>query len=87
MILVHWTGPTNYPLSGDEAAALFIERIQSDMRRQARGSISSISPGRVVARLSRLRAGGRANDARSISVRAIRPVSTIAEQTAGFDPR
>jgi trans-aconitate methyltransferase len=27
LILVHWTGPTNYPLSGDEAAALFIERI------------------------------------------------------------
>jgi hypothetical protein len=26
VILVHWTGPTNYPLSGDEAAALFIER-------------------------------------------------------------
>jgi Nodulation protein S (NodS) len=28
VILVHWTGPTDYPLSGDEAAALFIERIQ-----------------------------------------------------------
>ena len=27
VILVHWTGPTNYPLSGDEAADLFIERI------------------------------------------------------------
>jgi cyclopropane fatty-acyl-phospholipid synthase-like methyltransferase len=27
VILVHWTGPTNYPLSGDEAAALFIERV------------------------------------------------------------
>jgi cyclopropane fatty-acyl-phospholipid synthase-like methyltransferase len=27
VILVHWTGPTNYPLSGDDAAALFIERI------------------------------------------------------------
>ncbi len=27
VILVHWTGPTNYPLSGNEAAALFIERI------------------------------------------------------------
>ncbi|HEV7478829.1 MAG TPA: class I SAM-dependent methyltransferase [Roseiarcus sp.] len=27
VILVHWTGPTDYPLSGDEAAALFIERI------------------------------------------------------------
>jgi hypothetical protein len=25
--LVHWTGLTNYPLSGDEAAALFIERL------------------------------------------------------------
>jgi cyclopropane fatty-acyl-phospholipid synthase-like methyltransferase len=24
VILVHWTGPTDYPLSGDEAAALFI---------------------------------------------------------------
>jgi cyclopropane fatty-acyl-phospholipid synthase-like methyltransferase len=29
LILVHWTGPTNYPLSGDEAAALFIERMGS----------------------------------------------------------
>jgi cyclopropane fatty-acyl-phospholipid synthase-like methyltransferase len=29
VILVHWTGLTNYPLSGDEAAALFIERIGS----------------------------------------------------------
>jgi cyclopropane fatty-acyl-phospholipid synthase-like methyltransferase len=28
VILVHWTGPTNYPLSGDHAATLFIERIQ-----------------------------------------------------------
>src|SRR3984885_2294848 len=27
VIMVHWTGLTNYPLSGDEAAALFIERI------------------------------------------------------------
>jgi cyclopropane fatty-acyl-phospholipid synthase-like methyltransferase len=27
VVLVHWTGPTNYPLSGDEAAALLIERI------------------------------------------------------------
>jgi trans-aconitate methyltransferase len=27
VILVHWTGATNYPLSGDEAASLFIERI------------------------------------------------------------
>jgi cyclopropane fatty-acyl-phospholipid synthase-like methyltransferase len=27
VILVHWTGPTNYPLSGDEAATLFTERI------------------------------------------------------------
>ena len=26
-ILVHWTGPTDYPLSGDEAVALFIGRI------------------------------------------------------------
>lgn len=29
VILVHWTGETDYPLSGDEAAALFIERIGS----------------------------------------------------------
>jgi hypothetical protein len=28
VILVHWTGPTDYPLRGDEAATLFIERIQ-----------------------------------------------------------
>ena len=29
VILVHWTGLTNYPLSGDEAAALFIEQMGS----------------------------------------------------------
>ncbi len=29
VILVHWTGPTNYPLGGDEATDLFIERIGS----------------------------------------------------------
>jgi cyclopropane fatty-acyl-phospholipid synthase-like methyltransferase len=29
VILVHWTGPTDYPLSGDEAAALFIEQTGS----------------------------------------------------------
>ena len=29
VILVHWIGPTDYPLSGDEAAALFIERMAS----------------------------------------------------------
>jgi cyclopropane fatty-acyl-phospholipid synthase-like methyltransferase len=29
VILVHWTGLTNYPLSGDEAAALLIERVGS----------------------------------------------------------
>ena len=28
VILVHWTGLTNYPLRGDEAADLFIERIE-----------------------------------------------------------
>jgi 2-polyprenyl-3-methyl-5-hydroxy-6-metoxy-1,4-benzoquinol methylase len=29
VILVHWTGPTDYPLSGDEAVNLFIERLGS----------------------------------------------------------
>jgi SAM-dependent methyltransferase len=29
VVLVHWTGETNYPLSGDEAAALFIENMGS----------------------------------------------------------
>jgi trans-aconitate methyltransferase len=29
VILVHWTGETDYPLSGHEAAALFIERMGS----------------------------------------------------------
>jgi SAM-dependent methyltransferase len=29
VILVHWTGSTNYPLSGDEAVALFIEQTGS----------------------------------------------------------
>ena len=27
VILVHWTGSTDYPLSGDEAAALFIKHV------------------------------------------------------------
>jgi trans-aconitate methyltransferase len=29
LILVHWTGPTDYPLSGDEAVVLFIEQMRS----------------------------------------------------------
>ena len=29
VILVHWIGSTDYPLSGDEAVALFIERMGS----------------------------------------------------------
>lgn len=29
VILVHWTGSTDYPLSGDEAVALFVERMGS----------------------------------------------------------
>jgi hypothetical protein len=58
VILVHWIGPTDYPLSGDDAAALFIEGIGPVMPRQARGSRPPISPGRVVSRLSRLHAGG-----------------------------
>jgi len=29
VILVHWTDPTDYPLGGDEAASLFIERMGS----------------------------------------------------------
>ncbi len=29
VILVHWSGSTDYPLSGDEAVALFIERMGS----------------------------------------------------------
>jgi cyclopropane fatty-acyl-phospholipid synthase-like methyltransferase len=28
VIMVHWTGPTNYPLSGDVASTLFIERVR-----------------------------------------------------------
>ncbi len=28
VILVHWTGPTNYPLTADEAVAFFVERVQ-----------------------------------------------------------
>ena len=57
-----------------------------DMRRRAIGPVSSISSRRVVARLSRRRGGGRANDARWISVRAIRRVSAIVEQTESSDP-
>ncbi len=29
VLMVHWTGPTDYPLSGDRAAELLIERIAS----------------------------------------------------------
>jgi hypothetical protein len=31
VILVHWTGSTNYPLSGDEAVELFIEQTGSGL--------------------------------------------------------
>lgn len=37
VLLVHWTGETNYPLSGDEACALFIAEMSEARRvRQAR---------------------------------------------------
>lgn len=29
MVLVHWMGPTNYPMSGDDAAACFIDAMAS----------------------------------------------------------
>jgi SAM-dependent methyltransferase len=32
VLLIHWTGETNYPLSGDEAAALFLEQIANFTR-------------------------------------------------------
>jgi trans-aconitate methyltransferase len=32
VVLVHWTGTTNYPLSGDEAVELFIEFIGQDVQ-------------------------------------------------------
>ena len=48
VVLVHWTGETNYPLSGDEAAALFIEQVgstcvitRSDRYRQFRVDVLS----------------------------------------------
>ena len=48
VILVHWIGPTDYPLSGDEASALFIEQIhptcvvkRSDRYRQFRLDVLS----------------------------------------------
>jgi SAM-dependent methyltransferase len=37
LLLVHWTGPTNYPLTGDEAAELLLEAAKSileDIRRE-----------------------------------------------------
>ena len=30
IILVHWIGPTDYPLSGDDAVLLFVERMGID---------------------------------------------------------
>lgn len=38
IVLVHWTGPTDYPLSGDEAAELLIAEAAdfADVSRQAR---------------------------------------------------
>lgn len=32
MVLVHWIGPTNYPLTGDEAAESFIEAMRPTIR-------------------------------------------------------
>lgn len=36
LVLVHWTGPTNYPLSGDEAAEAFLELMSPTMRVRSR---------------------------------------------------
>lgn len=36
MVLVHWTGPTNYPLTGDDAAEAFIEAMRPTVRVRSR---------------------------------------------------
>lgn len=36
VVLVHWTGPTNYPLTGDEAAEAFIEAMPPTIRVRSR---------------------------------------------------
>lgn len=36
IVLVHWTGPTNYPLTGDEAARAFIEAMRPTVRVRSR---------------------------------------------------
>ena len=47
VILVHWIGSTDYPLSGDEAVGLFIERMGSSCIVERSGTTFAISPGRV----------------------------------------
>jgi predicted TPR repeat methyltransferase len=32
VVLVHWTGATNYPLTGDEAASLFIDHLRDGVQ-------------------------------------------------------
>ncbi len=67
VILVHWTGETNYPLSGDEARRPLHRRGRIVMRRRARGSISAISLGRAVA-VGELSSRRRASQRRAIDI-------------------
>ena len=87
VILAHWIGSTDYPLGGDEAVLLFIERIGSICVVNRSARYFSFPLGRVVSRANQLCEGGRANDARLISVQAIWRVSVIDEQRTGFGPR
>jgi SAM-dependent methyltransferase len=36
VVLVHWTGETDYPLAGDEASDIFIARVEREMRVERR---------------------------------------------------
>ena len=54
-----------------------------EVRRRPIGSLLSLPLGRVVSGAKRLCEGGRANDARLISVQVIRPVSAIDERRTG----
>ena len=54
LLLVHWTGLTDYPLSGDEAADLLLEHVcpplrmvRRERRQQFRLDLASRPPGRV----------------------------------------
>ena len=44
LVLVHWTGETDYPLSGDEASEQLLEKMRPALRDDTPEAFRALSP-------------------------------------------